>query len=52
MFGDKAPNGEQNCYRHFKDEVYLCTKHKSVNRSILASANVVNQIVSAHAAAQ
>lgn len=37
--------GDRNCNRHFKDQVYLCTKHKYVNRSILASANAVNEIV-------
>lgn len=39
------PKGDQNRNRHVKDQVCLCTKHKSVNRSILASANVLNQIV-------
>lgn len=37
--------GDRNCNRHLKDQVCLCTKHKYVNRSILASANVVNEIV-------
>lgn len=37
--------GDRNRNWHFKDQVYLCTKHKYVNTSILASANVVNQIV-------
>lgn len=40
-----AQKGDRNCNRHFKDQVYLCTKHKYVNRSILASTNVVNEIV-------